>query len=133
MRRYHPRKQVAAMSYVDELRTKLETGIHGRTLQPGDFAQIAHEALASFGSGLPDPFELLNTMACDRDRGQHPAEHPAASILSLFRSRELEIHLGSWLDGYVTPHHHDWEGAFQVIDGEALQCHYDFEESKRLD
>ena len=67
-------------------------------------------------------------MALDRDRGVHPAEHPAASILSLYRSRELEIHMGSWLDGYVTPHHHDWEGAFQVIDGEAVQAHYDFEE-----
>lgn len=127
------------MSYVDELRTKLETEIAratagGRTMPPGEFAVIATDALASFSrEALPDPYEILGAMALDRDRGQHPAEHPAASILSLYRSRTFEIHLGSWLDGYVTPHHHDWEGAFQVIDGEAVQAHYAFEETSRID
>jgi hypothetical protein len=127
------------MTYVDELRTKLETEIAratagGRTMPPGEFAVIATDALASFSrEALPDPYEILGAMALDRDRGQHPAEHPAASILSLYRSRTFEIHLGSWLDGYVTPHHHDWEGAFQVIDGEAVQAHYSFEETSRID
>ncbi len=122
------------MQYLAELKARLDDAIGERPLAPGEFAPIAYEALASFSpSEFPDPIELLRHAARDRDRGKLPRAHPAATMVTFFRSPVMDIHLSTWVDAFVTPHHHDWEGAFQVIRGEAIQAHYAFEEAEVLD
>jgi hypothetical protein len=86
------------------------------------FSAAAAEALRS--AELPGQLtvrSLLGQALAPTHDFRVGAPHDARGIIPILRHPEMTICAHVWVDSTARPHSHSWSGAFQILDGEAVE------------
>ncbi len=118
-----------------ELGALIERRWRERNYDEVTFPEIAAEALRE--ADLPSKVSAWNiaewamreiNLPEQRDLYASFGEPP----ITLFNSSRFHIDIYFWLQGTTAIHQHGFCGAFQVLLGGSLHCHYDFEQHERI-
>ena len=93
------------------------------------FPKIAAAALAAHQpSGHLEALDLIRSIGNNHSLpSQQDLEADFSNLpITLFVGTRFFIDIYFWLDGTTTIHQHGFAGAFQVLSGSSLHCHYDF-------
>lgn len=120
------------LNAIDRLAELTETSWAEANYDEQAFPEIAATALEQVAAHRSLSSAQLVGAVLARDGRRSLRTHSAANVVTLYSSPRFDILAHLWVDGLATPHQHGWAGAYQVIEGSSVRCHFELEEPRRV-